>query len=82
MAHIETWWKCPGCHRYWSTQQKAERCAITHVRPEKWAVSHKHPGKAVSCQYRGTAWALREADLSDLLVEREQELKERQEVHT
>ena len=76
MAHIETWWRCPGCHRFWDTQREAAKCAASHVRPERWAVSDRHPGKAVACNYRGDAFALREADLSDFSEERERELKE------
>ena len=76
MAHIEIWWKCPGCHRHYDTQREANRCAISHVRPEKWAVSDKYPGKNVACNYRGEKWALREADLSDLIEEREKDLAE------
>lgn len=76
MAHIEIWWSCPGCHLRWTTQREAIKCAVSHVRPERWAVSDRHPGKAVACNYRGEAFALREADLSDFIDERQRELKE------
>lgn len=76
MAHIEVWWRCPGCHLSWTTQREAVKCAASHVRPERWAVSDRHPGKAVACNYRGEAFALREADLSDFIEERQRELDE------
>ena len=76
MAHIEVWWSCPGCHLRWTTQSEAVKCAASHVRSERWAVSDRHPGKAVACNYRGEAFALREADLSDFIEERRRELEE------
>ena len=76
MAHIEVWWRCPGCHLSWTTQRETVKCAASHVRPERWAVSDRHPGKAVACNYRGEAFALREADLSDFIEERRRELDE------
>lgn len=76
MAHIEIWWSCPGCHLRWTTQREAVRCAASHVRSERWAVSDRHPGKAVPCNYRGEAFALREADLSDFIEDRRRELEE------
>ena len=76
MAHIEVWWSCPGCHLRWTTQRDAVKCAASHVRPERWAVSDRHPGKAVACNYRGETFALREADLSDFIEERRRELEE------
>jgi len=66
MAHIETWWKCPVCHCCFTLRREAEACARKHVRAEKWAVSDIYPGKAVACNYRGEAFALREADKPDL----------------
>lgn len=65
MAHLEKLWVCPGCHVKWSTQREANKCAISHVHCEQWAVSDKYRGKAVKCNYRGTEWALREADTPD-----------------
>lgn len=76
MAHIEVWWSCPGCHLRWTTQREAVKCAASHVRSERWAVSDRHPGKAVACNYRGEAFALREADLSDFIEERRREPEE------
>ena len=76
MAHIEIWWSCPGCHLRWTMQREAVRCAASHVRSERWAVSDRHPGKAVACNYRGEAFALREADLSDFIEDRRRELEE------
>ena len=75
MAHIEIWWRCPGCNRCWDTQREAIQCAASHVRSERWAVSDRHPGKAIACNYRGEAFALREADLSDFIDERRLELQ-------
>lgn len=75
MAHVEIWWKCPGCHRYWQSQGEAAKCAASHVKAERWAVSDRYPGKAVACNYRGEAFALREADLGDLIEDRERDLK-------
>ena len=77
MAHIEIWWRCPCCHRHWDTQREAAKCAGSHVRAERWAVSDRYPGKAVVCNYRGDAFALREADLSDFIDERRRELEGR-----
>jgi hypothetical protein len=74
MAHVETWWRCPGCHRKHDTQKKAEKCAVTHVHSEQWAVGGG--GKAVLVAYRGLEWALREADLSDFIEERKRQLAE------
>lgn len=76
MAHIEVWWRCPSCNQCWDTQGEAAKCAASHVRPERWAVSDRHPGKAVACSYRGEAFALREADLSDFIDERKIELEQ------
>ncbi len=73
MAHLETWWKCPGCHRHWDTRREAEQCAATHVHSEQWAVGKY---KAVKVSYRGQDWALREADLSDDIEERKRQLAE------
>lgn len=72
MAHIETRYKCPGCHRWHSTRREAEDCARTHVYPAQWAVSES--GKAVRCSYMGEAWALKEADLSDDNEDRKRQL--------
>lgn len=65
MAHLEVWYRCPGCHGCYSTRVEANQCAISHVRSETWAVSDKYRGKAVACNYRGTEYALREADMPD-----------------
>lgn len=74
MAHIEVWWRCPGCNRTWTEQREAVKCAASHVRAERWAVSDRYPGKAVACNYRGETFALREADLGDLIENRERDL--------
>lgn len=85
MAHIETWYRCPCGARY-DTQRKANRCAVSHVCAEEWAVSHRYKGKAVKIWGRcapgskgSREWALQEAELSDNIEERKQQLKERSE---
>jgi len=67
MAHIEIRWVCPVCRRCWDNKREARACAASHVRKERWAVSDVYPGKAVACNYRGDAFALREADKPDLI---------------
>lgn len=74
MAHIEVWWPCPCCTRVWTEQREAVKCAASHVRAARFAVSDRYPGKAVACNYRGEAFALREADLGDLIEDRERDL--------
>lgn len=76
MAHLEDRWRCDGCRATFSTLSDAQRHALRHIRKEQWAVSDKHPGKEVACNYRGVQWALREADLSDFVEERKRELAE------
>jgi hypothetical protein len=83
MAHIETWWSC-RCGARYGTQKEATSCAISHVRSEQWAVGKG--GKAVRISANcapdgmyGVNWALREADLSDLVEERRRQLAEMEE---
>lgn len=85
MAHIETWYRCP-CGAHYDTQREANQCAISHVRAEEWAVSHRYKGKAVRIWERRTPgsmgsreWALWEAELSDNAEERKRQLNERSE---
>lgn len=78
MAHIETWWRCP-CGVYYSTQKEAIRCAVSHVHSERWAVGrgHKAVHIAENClpdSKYGLNWALREADLSDIVEVRKRQL--------
>lgn len=74
MAHLEERWRCTGCRVTFRTETEARRHVHSHVKKETWAVSDKYPGKEVACNYRGTQWALREADLSDFLPQRKRDL--------
>ena len=82
MAHIETWYRCP-CGATYDSQGEANRCAIRHVRQERWAVGKG--GKAVRI-WNNTApgsmysaeWALQEADLSDNIEKRKRQLEARE----
>lgn len=66
MAHIETWYICPGCKAAYDTRKEAERCAVNHIYSEQWAVSSKYPGKAVKVtRNRPLMQALAEAELPD-----------------
>lgn len=84
MAHIETWYRCPVCNLAYDKQKEATGCRNAHpVKSERWAVGKD--GKAVriydNCSlngYGGVNWALREADLSDFIDERNRQLKELQ----
>ena len=76
MAHLEDRWRCTECRQTFRTLRDANLHALRHIAKEQWAVSDRHPGKEVACNYRGTKWALREADLSDLITERQRELAE------
>lgn len=78
MAHIETWYRCP-CGAHHETQKEAIKCAVGHVRAERWAVGKG--GKAVRIydnwavdSLHGVNGALREADLSDFIDERRLQL--------
>ena len=70
MAHLEARWRCTGCRVTFRTEREARQHVLGHIHKETWAVSDKYPGKEVACNYLGTQWALREADLSDFLSER------------
>lgn len=81
MAHIETWWRC-RCGAAYSTQKEAIRCAVTHVRPEQWAVGKGGKGVRIFENHaldslHGLNGALREADLSDDIHERRRQLERR-----
>ena len=66
MAHMETWYKCPVCNGTFYSRDEANKCAISHVYSERWAVSHKYPGKAVKVlSYRNEMQALEEAEMKD-----------------
>ena len=81
MAHIEIWYRCPTCRVLYSNQNEAFKCRNSHpVIAEKWAVGKG--GKAVKINefaspdgMYGVNWALREADLSDFIEEREKQLR-------
>lgn len=66
MAHIETWYICEACKAAYSTKSEAQKCAVSHVYSEKWAISHTYPGKAVKVlRNRSEAQALKEAEMKD-----------------
>jgi hypothetical protein len=83
MAHIETWYRCPVCNQAYGSQGEAIDCRNDHlIVSERWAVGKG--GKAVrindNCSingYGGINWALKEADMSDLVEVRNLQLKER-----
>ena len=78
MAHIETWYRCPCGSRY-GKRQEAAQCAESHVRAERWAVSHRYKGKAVRIdprQAHGAERAMQEAELSDSPEERKRQLRQ------
>lgn len=80
MAHLETRYQCPICHRWWSSRKEAETCRNTHPITEAlWAIGRD--GKKVmaygNCKEgsRGSIqWAMREADLSDDINVRRRQL--------
>lgn len=81
MAHIETWFVCPICKRTYGSQADAIKCRNKHpIMAERWAVGKG--GKAVrifdNCSLNGCGgenWALKEADLSDIIETRKQQLR-------
>lgn len=75
MAHIEIWYRCPLCKRAYYTEREAGICRNKHpVITERRAVGKG--GKSVRIDRPGQeAQALREADLSDLIEERQRQLK-------
>lgn len=82
MAHIETRYCCPVCNGAYDTYGEATTCKNKHsVRSERWAVGKG--GKAVrifeNCASDGIGgenYALREADLSDIISERKEQLEQ------
>ncbi len=82
MAHVETWYRCPACNGLYDTYKEAYNCRNSHaIRSEQWAVGKG--GKAVYIQKNsapnslyGREWALKEADLSDNIYEREKQLEQ------
>ena len=78
MAHIETWWDCGHGHRH-DTRKEAERCALRRISPVDWAVSDKYPGKAVMVtRQMPPQKAIIEADMSDNITERKQQIEQMQ----
>jgi hypothetical protein len=83
MAHIETWYRCPACSQSYGSQREATNCRNAHpIISERWAGGKG--GKAVriseNCSidgYGGLKWALKEADLSDLVEVRKQQLRDK-----
>ena len=81
MAHIETWYRCPICNKAHRSQIDAIKCRDAHpIVDEKWAVGKG--GKSVriydNCSidgFGGVNWALKEADMSDLIEVRKQQLR-------
>lgn len=66
MAKIEKWYRCPGCKAVYYDRDEAEKCAVSHVHSEIWAVSTAHPGKFVRVTVDKTAaQAMIEADIPD-----------------
>lgn len=78
MAHIETWYRCPACQLLYGKQKDAIACRNSHpIRAEQWAVGKGgKAAKVMGNHVNGVADALREADLSDFIVEREKQLRE------
>lgn len=76
MAHIEIWYRCPVCKNAYRNEKGAKICRNRHsIITERRAVGKG--GKAVRIdEIREEAWALREADLSDFIVERKRQLRE------
>jgi hypothetical protein len=73
MAHIEIWHRCPTCKRLYDKLNDAMSCKNQHqITSERWAVGKG--GKAVKVQenhVNGVENALKEADLSDFIHERQ-----------
>ena len=83
MAHIETWYRC-ACGASYETRANALKCAVSHVQPERWAVGST--GKAVRIydnwapkSAHGVNGALIEAELSDDIKVRKQQIAEMEE---
>lgn len=80
MAHIERWYQCPVCDRWHDTPREAQLCRNNHpVREARWAVgtekSVRISERAAPNSLYGEQWALREADLSDFIEVRKQQLE-------
>lgn len=80
MAHIEYWYRCT-CGAVYNTHKEASSCAIRHVKSEKWAVGRYknvriYENHAPNSAH-GIRGAMREADLSDIIEIRKQQLAER-----
>lgn len=82
MAHIETLYRCSIYNQAFGSQVDAIKCRNAHpILFERWAVGKG--GKAVriydNCSIDGVGgvnWALKEADMSDLIEVRKQQLEE------
>lgn len=81
MAHVETWYRCPTCTRLWTSHDEAVKCRNGHqIKPELWAVG-KYKSVKIDEHSNGRGglnWALEEADLSDNIHEREEQLKHKE----
>lgn len=81
MAQLREYWRCPVCQILWETQKEANMCKNSHsVTSEIWAESES--GKAVKVNpysapgsMGSSAWALREAELSDYTDKRKAQLE-------
>jgi len=82
MAELKRFFKCPTCKCRYSALDKAVKCRNNHeIREELWAISKSGKGVRVSPNSApnglyGMEWALREADLSDDINERRQQLEQ------
>lgn len=79
MAYLKTLWCCPVCKSCWDEQREANRCAISHVQAQTWAIG-KYKNVRVFENWapdsiHGVRGALREADLSDIIEERRMQLE-------
>lgn len=81
MAHIETRYRCPICNNAFDKYIEAVRCRNKHdIISERWAVGrYKDVRIFDNCAPDGRGgvnWALKEADLSDDIDVRKQQLEE------
>lgn len=76
MAKIETRYRCPACHRSWSKRAEANNCCP--ITEELWAIGSGGKGILIgSLRGRTVEQALIEADLSDNIKQRKQQIEER-----
>ncbi|WP_047811803.1 hypothetical protein [Desulfosporosinus acididurans] len=82
MAHIEVCYRCPLCRKAYGKQSDAITCRNSHpIETETWAVGKGGKGVRIfeHCALDGLGglrWALREADLSDDIKIRAEQLEE------